>query len=100
MTSFSRRLAMIATVGFLALTGGAEAKEWTKIRFGVEGAYPPFSSVSPDGQLQGFDIDIANALCAEMKADCEIVNQSFDGLIPALKAKKIRKFKKAKYVTE
>ena len=43
----------------------------------------------PSGELTGFDIDIAKALCAQMGADCEIVNQSFDGLIPALNAKKI-----------
>jgi arginine/ornithine transport system substrate-binding protein len=88
MISFTRRLAMVAAVGFLALTGGAEAKDWTKIRFGVEGAYPPFSSVSADGQLQGFDIDIAYALCEQLKVECVLVTQDFDGLIPALLSRK------------
>jgi len=60
-----------------------------KIRIGTEAAYKPFAWVLPSGELTGFDIDIAKALCAEMKADCEIINQSFDGLIPALRAKKI-----------
>jgi polar amino acid transport system substrate-binding protein/arginine/ornithine transport system substrate-binding protein len=60
-----------------------------KIRIGTEAAYKPFAWVLPDGSLTGFDIDIANALCKQMGADCEIVNQSFDGLIPALRAKKI-----------
>jgi ABC-type amino acid transport substrate-binding protein len=45
----------------------ASAKDWTKVRIGVEGAYPPFSEITPDGKLIGFDIDIANALCAEIK---------------------------------
>ena len=59
-----------------------------KLRVGVEGAYPPFSSVGVDGKLKGFDIDIATAVCAEMKAQCTLVQQDFDGMIPALKARK------------
>jgi arginine/ornithine transport system substrate-binding protein len=70
----------------LSLTAFAQPK---KIRIGVEGAYPPFSQIDPSGKLSGFDIDITNALCAEMKADCTLVQQAFDGMIPALQAKKI-----------
>ena len=36
----------------------AAAKEWKKVRIGVESAYPPFSQVTPEGELVGFDIDI------------------------------------------
>ncbi|MBN0735318.1 transporter substrate-binding domain-containing protein, partial [Pseudomonas aeruginosa] len=42
-----------------------------------------------DGQLAGFDVDIGNSLCEEMKVQCKWVEQEFDGLIPALKVRKI-----------
>ncbi|MDD2873980.1 MAG: ABC transporter substrate-binding protein [Azoarcus sp.] len=64
------------------------AKDWDKIRFATEGAYPPFNSTAPDGSVQGFDVDIGNALCAEMKAKCTWVKQEWDGMIPALMSRK------------
>jgi len=68
--------------------GLAQAPEWSKIRIGVEANYPPFSQMSPDGKFSGFDIDIASAICAHIKADCTMVSQEWDGMMPALNAKK------------
>ncbi len=59
------------------------------LKIGVEGAYPPFSEVNKEGKVVGFDIDIANALCAEMKRECKMVQVDWDGMIPALKGRKI-----------
>ena len=58
------------------------------LKIGVEGAYPPFSSLTKEGQLVGFDIEIAKALCKEMKKECKLVQQDWDGIIPGLMARK------------
>ncbi|CAN5340461.1 ABC transporter substrate-binding protein [soil metagenome] len=79
----------LALLAAATLTAQAQAPDWKKIRIGVEGAYPPFSEVDKDGKLKGFEIDLAAAYCAEMKAECSLVQQDFDGLIPALQARKI-----------
>jgi len=72
----------------LGLTSNAMAKEWKTVRFMVEGAYPPFNWTSEDGELVGFDVDLANALCDELQVKCVIGKQDWDGIIPALLARK------------
>jgi len=57
-------------------------------RIATEGTYPPWSFKDAQGVLQGWDVDIANALCEKMKARCEIVAQDWDGIIPGLMARK------------
>lgn len=79
----------LVSCALLALfSTAANAGNWGKIRIGVEGAYPPFSWVEANGELKGFDIDIANALCDQIGAECTLVTQDWDGIIPALLAKK------------
>ena len=59
-----------------------------ELRVGVEGAYPPFSEVAADGKgLKGFDIDVANALCEELKARCELVRQDWERIQDGLLAR-------------
>ena len=65
-----------------------EASYAQKLKIATEGANPPFSTINASGELQGFDVDIANALCAKMGAECVVAAQDFDGIIPALLAKK------------
>lgn len=61
------------------------ASAQTKIKFATEPTYPPFEFVDANNVMQGFDIDLARALCAEMQAECTFHNQGFDSLIPTLK---------------
>jgi lysine/arginine/ornithine transport system substrate-binding protein len=80
--------ALVATaLGFTAYVP-AQAKSFTEIKFGVDATYPPFESLSPSGEFVGFDIDLGKAICAELKVKCVFVSQGFDGIIPALQARK------------
>jgi len=66
--------------------GNAFAVE--QLRIANEGEYPPFNSINPKGQLEGFDIDIAKAICKVMKVKPVFVVQDWNGIIPGLLAKK------------
>ncbi|SUX54533.1 ABC transporter substrate-binding protein [Chromobacterium vaccinii] len=82
-----KALAALA-VGLMAASLGAYAKDWKEIRFGVDASYAPFEYKAPSGQVVGFDVDLGNEICKRMKAKCVWVENDFDGMIPALKAKK------------
>ena len=78
----------IALAAVLGL-GVSMAEAGDKLRIGTEGAYPPFNGIDKAGNAVGFDIDIANALCAEMKVECEIVAPlEWDSILIGLKKKK------------
>jgi octopine/nopaline transport system substrate-binding protein len=76
-----------AALGVLVAVSGASAQEKT-FKIATEGAYAPWNFTGAGGKLEGFEIDLANDLCARMKVKCEIVAQDWDGIIPALQAKK------------
>ena len=65
----------------LASTAFANAQD---ITFATEPSYPPFEQTNEKGEIVGFDIDIANAICKEIQATCHFKSQSFDSLIPSL----------------
>lgn len=79
---------LAAGICILSMTSLASAQEKKEIVIASEGAYPPFNFMDSNNKLQGFDIDIANALCEKMQVKCTIVAQDWDGIIPALLAKK------------
>ena len=64
---------------FLTISANAD-----KIRIGTEGAYPPWNSKDASGKLIGFEVELAWALCRYIGQQCEIVEQDWDGMIPAL----------------
>lgn len=66
------------TIGFTA----------DKLVIATEGAYPPFNYVDPDGNLKGFDVEIADVLCKQIGVSYKMVVQAWDGMIPGLIAKK------------
>ena len=72
-------LSSIVALGLLVSTAQADS-----IRIGTEGAYPPWNAKDESGKLIGFEVELANWLCIYMKADCTLVEQDWDGMIPGL----------------
>ena len=66
----------------LALAAGTAAAETFKV--GMEGAYPPFNNTDSSGKIVGFEVDLVNELCKRTGMTCEVVQQDWDGMIPAL----------------
>ena len=77
---------LLTTAATLVFASSVAAAD--KLKIGTEGAYPPFNLIAADGQVGGFDVEIAQALCAKMQTECEVVTSDWDGIIPALNAKK------------
>ncbi|CAG9274750.1 ABC transporter substrate-binding protein [Paraburkholderia unamae] len=83
-----KKLFAAVSVALFAATASAGAFAADTIRFGVDASYPPFESKAADGKLVGFDIDLGNEICRRLDAKCVWIENDFDGMIPALKARK------------
>ena len=70
----------ISAISTMAFADG----HWSKIRIGTEGAYEPWNFTDASGNLVGAELDLARDLCKRMNAECEFVQQDWDGIIPAL----------------
>ncbi|WP_201534880.1 transporter substrate-binding domain-containing protein [Psychrobacter ciconiae] len=68
--------------------GADSSGDNAQIKIATESSFKPFSYTDANGNLIGYEIDLVNALCDQMNADCEVISQDWDGLIPGLNAKK------------
>ena len=75
-----KSLLLVAAMGLLSTS--VLAKE---IKFATEATYAPFEYLDDKNEFQGFDIDLARAICEQAKLECSFHNQAFDSLIPSLK---------------
>lgn len=83
MTPKVLSIALLAVGSTLSLTAQA-----VDLKVAIDPTYEPFTYKTADGKPTGFDVDIANAICAEMKRNCVFVEQVWDSMIPGLQARK------------
>lgn len=96
-----KKLAIIFGILSISLSAYAkDAKVQKTLLIASEGAFPPFEMIDKNGNLIGFDIDLAQALCDEMKVKCKFIAQDWDGLIPGLLVKKFDAIVASMSVTE
>lgn len=100
MKNWKNKILVSTAVILATFTAHVQAKDWSVIRFGTEASYAPFEYKMPDNKLTGFDVDLGNEICAHLKAKCVWVENSFDGMIPALKAKKFDGILSSMTITE
>ncbi|MBB1075649.1 transporter substrate-binding domain-containing protein [Rhodoferax sp. 4810] len=80
-----KKLLLVAAIAALCGSAFAQGKD---LKVAIDATYEPFTYKTPEGKPTGFDVDIANALCEEIKRKCVFVEQPWDGMIPGLLAKK------------
>lgn len=83
-----QRLATIFIATALAAATGPAFARGDNVRIGTNVPYVPMEYTKPDGSLTGFDIDLGNALCKQAELKCTWTTQSWNGIIPGLKARK------------
>ncbi|MGO4625163.1 transporter substrate-binding domain-containing protein [Ensifer sp. 2YAB10] len=60
------------------------AEDLPEVRIGTDGGYLPWTSMTPAGELTGFDIELAKLVCERMQRNCRFTAQPWEGQIPAL----------------
>jgi len=83
-----KKLLTAMSLSILAL--GTTTSAMAELRLGLDSApYPPFYEADSNGDFVGWEVEIGEALCAAMNEECTWVGVAWDGIIPALLAKKI-----------
>jgi len=80
-----KKLLLAAAISALCASAFAQGKD---LKVAIDPTYEPFTFKTADGKPTGFDVDIASALCEQIKRNCVFVEQAWDGMIPGLLAKK------------
>ncbi len=84
-----RKLLALVTAAFALVTWGAQVPASAEtLRVGMECTYAPFNYKNTDGELEGYDVDVAKGVAGLIGAELEFVCQKWDGMIPALLANK------------
>lgn len=87
LTAFAA-VAAVAVAGLAADVSAKEFAKGAKIKIATEGAYAPWNATDASGKLVGFEVDLAADLCKRMEIQCEVIQQAWEGIIPALQAGK------------
>lgn len=80
-----KKLIVAASCALAMMTGTAQAQD---LRIAFDIPYEPFEYRDDNGELTGFEVELATAMCEELQANCEFVIQAWDGMIPGLLARK------------
>ncbi|MBY6034064.1 transporter substrate-binding domain-containing protein [Marinobacter daepoensis] len=80
-----KKLIVAASCALALMTGTAQAKD---LRIAFDIPYEPFEYRDDSGELTGFEVELASAVCEKLETNCEFVIQAWDGMIPGLLARK------------
>jgi len=94
-----KKLMIAATTALAVMAGSAQAQD-QDLRIAFDVPYKPFEYRNDEGELTGFEVELAEAMCEEMKANCEFVIQAWDGMIPGLMARKFDLIMSSMSITE
>jgi arginine/ornithine transport system substrate-binding protein len=92
-----KKLLLVLALGSACALSLAQGKD---LKVAIEPTYKPFTYKTAEGQPTGFDVDIASALCEEMKRKCVFVEQIWDSMIPGLQARKYDAIVSSMSITE
>ncbi len=87
-TVLTLSLVMLAGCSNLSNTTFEKVKEDKVMTFAMTGQYPPFNFINEDGEIDGFDIDIAKAIAAEIGVEAKPITTAWDGIIGGLESKR------------